>query len=241
MKIKISIPKADKIAGPFKKLARGLSIYLIFLLFGVAVFFMIAEVARYARHNNIGQPKDKSSSTKEKKVFSIYKSFVNSLFMPKGAFAFSELLARDMFSKESLLPNDLAGFSLDSIKTERIPIVYGGYMNLDGDAYIAQVNKLDRTYFLKEGQSFDGLEVQDISEKRIVFKSKNGGALILENAKPIYRKERAALVSNNNGDGNYKIFKGALLKDYKVAQVGRRKVLLVNRINGKKVSLEIKK
>lgn len=240
MKIKISIPKIDKVAEPLKKMARGLSIYLIFLLFGIAIFFMIAEIGRYARHDNAGQSKDKSSA-KEKNALSIYKSFVNSLFMPKGAFAFSGFLARDMFSKGGALPNDLAGFSLDSIKTERVPIVYNGYMNLDGSSYIAQVNKLDRTYFLKEGQSFDGLEVQDISEERIVFKSKNGMALILENSKPIYRKERVALISNNNGEGNYKIFKGALLKDYKIAQVGRRKVLLVSRINGKKVSLEIKK
>lgn len=239
--MKISMPKIDKLSQLLKRLMELLKrlsnrplVYVMFLILGIVVFFIIAEIGRLTsqrfKKSAINQQED--DRAKEKADFSTDES----LNLP-----FYQFPRRDMFSRMDALPTELAGFSLESIETESIPIVYKGYINLEGDAYIAQVNKDSKTYFLRRDSWFDNFEVQDISKERVVFKNRNGESLILENSQPLYKKERVAMVSDNNGYGKYKLFKGALLKDYRVLQVGPDRILLVSRIKGKKVLLKIEK
>lgn len=227
------MPKIDRWKKPLKRLANMFSVYVMFLLLGVAVFFVIAEICRLTpqrfKKSNIEQLKDNPSETKANL------NTDESLNLP-----FYQFPSRDMFSRADA-STEFIGFCLEAIEMERIPIVYRGYINLDDDTYIAQINKEDKTYFLKEGLAFDDFKIQDISKEKVVLKNRNGESFILENAQPIYKKERVAILSDDNGKGKYRLFKGAFIKDYRVLQVGSDRILLVSRINNKKVLLRMER
>lgn len=234
---KINISKMGPLG---KRIFNEISVYMALSLLGLAIFLVIAEAGRKTRPAGMDE-KAIFENTRDKSKMVIYKSLVNALNRPGKMPAIQRLFDGDVLSVPGNTAPEMSDYYIDSVEETAIPVTYKGYLDFDGRGYVAQVNKAEGTFFLKEGAAFNGFSVLKISKDAVECRDEYGNAIILERSKPFYVNERIAMIAETGSEKRTKLFKGSVLKNYEVTRIGESNVILANRINGKKISLEMKK
>jgi len=238
----VLIPKINitRIRPLGKRIFNEMSVYMALSLLGLTIFLVITETSRKARDSAMDE-KTIFENTRDKSKMVIYKSLVNALNKPGKMPAIQRLFDGDILSVPGNTAPEMSNYYIDSVKETAIPVTYKGYIDFDGQGYVAQINKAEGTFFLKEGSAFNGFSVLKISKDAVECRDEYGKAIILERSKPFYVNERIAMIAETGSEKRTKLFKGSVLKNYEVTRIGESNVILANRINGKKISLEMKK
>jgi hypothetical protein len=223
-----------------KRIFNEMSVYIALSFLGLVIFLIIAETGRITQSPDVDE-KAIFGNARDKSKMVNYRSIVNALNKPKKMPAIQRLFDIDILSVSSKTVPEMANYYIDSVRESAIPISYKGYIDFDGQGYVAQINKADSTFFLKEGSAFNGFSVLKISKDAVECRNKYGNVIILERLKPVYVNERIAVIAETGSEKRVTLFKGSILKNYEIKHIGESKAILANRINGKKILLEMKK
>lgn len=238
----IAIPKINigRIRPLGKRIFNELSACMALSLLGLTIFLVIAEASRKIMPV-VMEEKSAFEGMRDRSKMIKYRSLANALNKPSQTPAIQRLFDIDILSIPGKTVPEMSNYYIDSIEEITISVSYKGYLDFDGQGYAAQINKAGSTFFLKEGSAFNGFSVLKISRDVVECKDKYGNIIILERSKPVYVNERIAMIAEIGSEKRTKLFKGSILKNHEVTHIGENEVILANRINGKKISLEIKK
>ncbi len=140
---------------------------------------------------------------------------------------FKGLFDRNIFIKPEKRVVIFNPENLKLLSTEPItlPFMYNGYIQAANGAIIAQVNWDGKTYFVKEGEKFNGYKVIAIQRKRLTVEEKEG-QLILEFKKPGKGKELVAKLYNELDERIYEVRKDEEINSYKILDIAADSVVL---------------
>lgn len=238
----VPIPKINiaRIRPLGKRIFNEMSVYMALSLLGLAIFLIITETGRRTQPAAVDE-KTIFGNTRNRSKMVAYRSIVNALNKPSHMPAIQRLFDVDILSVSGKTVPEMSDYYIDSVKETAIPVSYKGYIDFDGQGYVAQINKADSTFFLKEGAAFNGFSVLKISKDVVECKDNYGNIIILERLKPVYVNERIAIIAETGNEKRVTLFKGSTLKNYEVIRIGESKAILASRVNGKKILLETKK
>ncbi|MFH1857265.1 MAG: hypothetical protein ABH836_08620 [Candidatus Omnitrophota bacterium] len=214
-------------------------IFGIFVLLFITVF-VVARLGAIRRVEKVNFPKANKTvgiSEEERVKFENYDKIIGEARKPESLGKYEFFKQRDFFHEyeEAVLPEQ--PFIVKEIKQIPLNIIYKGLIELSKDKVIAQVNFNDKTYFLKEGESFGEYTLRETTKDFCVISSNENKEMKLPYRQEIFGDEYEAVLYDTKTKNLFNIKKDFKIREYQVLDIKSGHVVLLGK-NGDTITLK---
>ncbi|GEM_PF-5488849 len=222
---------------------------LLLIWIGMSIF-LILKGYFYKPPQSIGQIIQDMNFTppeSEDKEHKRLSELIKLIKEPEPKESYAALLKRGLFYKHgeedvSPLPDPTKvepqgpEFEVIRITPVRIPIKYMGFLESPGGGLSAQID----SSIVSEGDTVIGYKILEITKEYVKAAKPGGGEIIFNLLEEVVSEESEAIIRNKRSGRNYKVRKGDVIVNKKVADIKIDSVVLLNE-DGTEEVLPLKK